>query len=466
MTTSFSQLIDVYVTLSQQDGIEHPEPFFISLTKKSRFSSRLTALYLAASESKGLSEVHAEPYPEEFLEPEEDDQEDDRHERLEEEAAKEQSNFEAEPVKPLDREGESTEEEQAGASKTTDQETIDDDVDEIYEEEPDVNDPSQEETDALRENKETDQFAQEQLGESQIQKNEHEQSNESKSKAEVKAGTETLGGNDSLDQTDGAENGDDESSGSSTVQGENDPLQSRQYSFADDSVDDTWLTDDEDTANERSPEYLPPISELAEEKLSQSSFDANVQHHEVAASENTEWQEPADHIENPESNPEEQDLENEEDYLLNSEAVAQVWGQPSHEDHEHSRDQGREEAPQPNENSEHAAENEWNTFDEELDFDIGGEQPDEQTVVAPETDGPTSSGTFRVPEDSAEDDEDSITYDDDQLDFSPQPETDTAQARPTSHSPLGKRSRGDDEDDGEVDSDQGEYKRVRLESFF
>ncbi|KAJ9664108.1 hypothetical protein H2201_005348 [Coniosporium apollinis] len=51
---SFSQILDVYVQLQKHDGVQEPDPLYITLTTKTRFTTRLGALLQAATEGRGL----------------------------------------------------------------------------------------------------------------------------------------------------------------------------------------------------------------------------------------------------------------------------------------------------------------------------------------------------------------------------------------------------------------------------
>ncbi|TKA67923.1 hypothetical protein B0A49_05673 [Cryomyces minteri] len=55
--TSFSQILDVYVQLCRQEASQTPDPLYVTLGTRPRFSRRLQHLSQAASEGKGLSEV-------------------------------------------------------------------------------------------------------------------------------------------------------------------------------------------------------------------------------------------------------------------------------------------------------------------------------------------------------------------------------------------------------------------------
>ncbi|KAL4934498.1 uncharacterized protein BDV17DRAFT_8686 [Aspergillus undulatus] len=65
-TYSFNlkQIVDVYLQLCHNDGIEEPEALYLTLTTKRTAAEELSELMLAASEGKGLSEIQAwEVYP-------------------------------------------------------------------------------------------------------------------------------------------------------------------------------------------------------------------------------------------------------------------------------------------------------------------------------------------------------------------------------------------------------------------
>ncbi|KAF2085555.1 hypothetical protein K490DRAFT_67709 [Saccharata proteae CBS 121410] len=56
-STSFAQILDVYVQLYHLDGVQNPAPLYVTLTTKTRFSSRLQALLGAAADCQGLSHL-------------------------------------------------------------------------------------------------------------------------------------------------------------------------------------------------------------------------------------------------------------------------------------------------------------------------------------------------------------------------------------------------------------------------
>lgn len=456
MTTSFSQLVDVYVTLSRQDGVDHPEPFSIILSKKPRWNFRLSTLYLAAAESKGLSAVQADQYLEEYAEAD-DDYEENALEEYENgpstgskfEAAGEdedipaqsstESRFEDAAEKTT---GESTEAHDTAATTITDTEPA---PIETYPSEDRVADEASKEDNGNvpeTEGEEIDTAAEAETNQSVVVE-------EDSLEVEPEAELEASAGGDSLDQIGGIENGDNESSGSSTVQGENDQPPSSQYSSWDDSDDDdSWLMDDEDAVHEGSPEHLPPVSGSEATNFPDSFSDVNADDQAIALADDDEWPEVDGEAQPDETYPD--DSYNQQGHYEDTEAIPQDWDQVIPEDPQTYDDVQHEEAPNIDETSEQIADPEWSTFDEELDFNVGAEErhAEEAAVSVPEHS--TSSGTFRVPDDSAgEEDEDSITYDDDELDLPPQSKPETVQTRSSSQSPLGKRSRDDDDSDQE-----------------
>ncbi|CAD0114922.1 unnamed protein product [Aureobasidium uvarum] len=56
-STSFSELLDMYLQLHKLDGNDSPPPFRVSLTTKTRFSNRLASITQAISEGKGFSSL-------------------------------------------------------------------------------------------------------------------------------------------------------------------------------------------------------------------------------------------------------------------------------------------------------------------------------------------------------------------------------------------------------------------------
>ncbi|TID17885.1 conserved glutamic acid-rich protein [Venturia nashicola] len=456
MTTSFSQLVDVYVTLSRQDGIDHPEPFSIIMAKKPRWSSRLSTLYLAAAESKGLSAVQTDQSLEEYAEVDDEYEEncleaengpstdftvgtvDEDDDKFVPAQSSTESRFEDGTEETT---GESAEAQETATTTITDTEPAHNETcsseggpaDEVSKED---NNNNVHETEAEA-----------------IDTTEHRDTNQlelvgqdcSKTVSAPELAASASAGDDSLDQIGGIETGDNISSGSSTVQGEtNQP--SSQYSLWDDSDDDDrWLTIDEDAVHEGSPDQLPTASGLDDTHFPDSFSDANAEDQATALADDGEWPEGDDEAQ-PEPYPE--DAYTQDSYYEDPEAAPQEWDQIGHEETQTYDDANHDEVPHADETSEQVADREWATFDEDLDFDVGVEQQhaDEATVSVPGHS--TSSGTFRVPDDSAgEEDEDSITYDDEELDVHPHSKSENVQTQSSSQSPLGKRSRDDDDSD-------------------
>lgn len=59
--TRLSEVIDIYVRLQQNDGLENPPPLYMNLTSENRFSRRLDVLRNASIEGKGLSQLKSSP---------------------------------------------------------------------------------------------------------------------------------------------------------------------------------------------------------------------------------------------------------------------------------------------------------------------------------------------------------------------------------------------------------------------
>ncbi|KAJ5089280.1 hypothetical protein N7532_007964 [Penicillium argentinense] len=56
---TLQHILDIYVRLSYNDGITHPDPLYLTLTSKISSYSELAGLDSAANEGKGLSQIHA-----------------------------------------------------------------------------------------------------------------------------------------------------------------------------------------------------------------------------------------------------------------------------------------------------------------------------------------------------------------------------------------------------------------------
>ncbi|KAF5862984.1 hypothetical protein ETB97_010916 [Aspergillus alliaceus] len=53
------QIVDLYLQLCHNDGVDEPEPLYLTLNTKLTISAEVSDLLLAASEGKGLSEIHS-----------------------------------------------------------------------------------------------------------------------------------------------------------------------------------------------------------------------------------------------------------------------------------------------------------------------------------------------------------------------------------------------------------------------
>ncbi|KAH0556742.1 hypothetical protein GP486_005469 [Trichoglossum hirsutum] len=56
-TTTLSQIVDLYVQLFRQDGVDEPDPLYMTLTTKVRFSKRFNEISSAAADGKGISQL-------------------------------------------------------------------------------------------------------------------------------------------------------------------------------------------------------------------------------------------------------------------------------------------------------------------------------------------------------------------------------------------------------------------------
>ncbi|KAI9766983.1 MAG: hypothetical protein M1840_005941 [Geoglossum simile] len=56
-TTTLSQIVDLHVQLFHQDGVDEPDPLYMALTTKVRFSKRFNDIVCAAAEGRGISQL-------------------------------------------------------------------------------------------------------------------------------------------------------------------------------------------------------------------------------------------------------------------------------------------------------------------------------------------------------------------------------------------------------------------------
>lgn len=57
LSTSFSELLEVYLSLYRLDGFHEPDPLYVKLTTKTKFSAQLSLLRGAVAEGRGMSKV-------------------------------------------------------------------------------------------------------------------------------------------------------------------------------------------------------------------------------------------------------------------------------------------------------------------------------------------------------------------------------------------------------------------------
>ncbi|KAF2104346.1 hypothetical protein NA57DRAFT_51178 [Rhizodiscina lignyota] len=57
LSTSFSELLEVYLSLHSLDGTDQPHPLYVDLVTKTKFSARLSSLRGAIAEGRGMSQI-------------------------------------------------------------------------------------------------------------------------------------------------------------------------------------------------------------------------------------------------------------------------------------------------------------------------------------------------------------------------------------------------------------------------
>ena len=413
----------MYVTLSHNDGTEDVPPFTMDLYAKDRLSSRLTQLFQAASEKTGLSYLFHDDSEQGVEQGGEYQPGEGYYEGREEQG---QGTFETLPVdEPVLKEG--VDEEATSASRP---EVV---ANEQKEEETAVVEETQHQfDDALHEDDSYQQHDFYEEGGTDHTREEPEQDYGQNEEAEEDVYPDFVGR---------TEEGGGGSSGSSTVQGETQPEPSRGYPPPDD--DDEWLIDYSEEENnfdalenadrpEQRAEYgeeeiveetqVYDTADTAAEQTNKGEYDAGEEQPAESYDENSfpeadtfnqEFDPNADHYE---------EVEVQEEYEDDQEQIDQTDGQ-----------------------------NDW-------DYDDA-----QYAQVDAATTQESGTGTFQVPS-STEDneDEDEITFNDDEFTVNDEHTQDAAVQDHTTDSPLGKRGR-DEEDNGAVDgSDQGSSKRVRL----
>jgi hypothetical protein len=251
------------------------------------------------------------------------------------------------------------------------------------------------------------------------------------------------------------------SSGSSTVQGENDALRTGQFDGTFDG--DGRLTHYEDGPNMDDTLRQPPTAsedvqsqcdDYAEfdDSLIEFEDDQSPQYEDDSATTHPVYELPS----TPKSESRPGDIENQdpEGFVFDLDEGDQQWGLEEQDlDDSQYQDVGDANAPA----------EDWSESNEQK-----GTNHDTDLRAAFDVSNP-ESGTFQVPDESVQDDEDTINYDDDdELDEEeeemPEPAVIADQAHP-SGSPSVKRPREEDHEGGGEDGDDtGSYKRLRLTS--
>jgi hypothetical protein len=440
--------------LQQHDGIEQPPALRISIRTKPRFSAQLEALFTAAGEDKGLSQLQiSNPVVSETT--------------LTAAISDEQDGSETQ-TQLLQTEPEPFTNE-ANIPAQLSQQVVDEDLSHD-DAEPDNHDIYRESNEEVYEgNYDLEEYPEEGDGEvEEIEENiaypgeeslPHETETYEDESAEYEeptydeAGPSVLDGvsqNYLRDELVGAPEEDIESSGSSTVQGENDAPHNCQYFCA--FTPDHWLTQYKDSKLDDSAEKLASTFENIDQENIEHPGDHFTTHDE---DENATTHPVSDELaSNPPAEIEgESQSQNLEDSAYDLDTSNQEWGSVGYEDERHPEDQNLDDNQHEENGGEVASADRWDGFANQGNL---GDDND-FNVVTHSTHSAT--GTFQVPDESAEEDEDSITYDDEPEEEVVEESAVTASQAHSSGSPLGKRSREEDhESGGEDGSDKGLFK--------
>jgi hypothetical protein len=465
-TTSFSQIIDVYIQLQQHDGVEQPPALRISIRTKPRFSTQLEALFTAASEDKGLSQLHINnsivPRITHTASTVDNTRLPETQVQLSqtELAATEPAGLNEQTVGD-DLHRDETESSHVDVYQESDEG--------VYEHDFELEEYPDEATGEIGETEELTAYPDEGFvpGETSTYVDENAEYEDPTFIETQDPGTEAILEDHSHNEVIGAPEEDVESSGSSTVQGENDVPHNCQYSCALEPYD--LLTQYEDSALDDSsdqqasaPEHVDSEDvEYSGDHVTAYDEDENATAHPLseglsltltAETEDGASETQTQHLEDPA-------------YAL--EQADQEWDPVGYEDGGYPDEQSLDDSQQEENDGEVPSADAWDGFadqDEPVDH---GKPEDVTDLNAAIGSSHSAPGTFQVPDESAEEDEDSITYDDEPEEESlAEPAVTTSQAR-SSDSPLGKRSREDDhESGGEDGSDQGQCKRVCLDGDF
>jgi hypothetical protein len=505
--TSFSQIIDVYVQLKHQDGFEMPPALRVILRTKPRFSTQLQSLMKNAQENKGLSELHIiDSLIPNALQPNIDTEGTHEYEIQTEQETTEQEAILSGQLEEID-DGHSHSRDDGDSDHVDINQEENEDIystnyeDEEYAENGNGENEENEEDGELIESvnepigvhgspvkdEETEPFTADAYpDDNDVQTGPHEDPtvDEEDGQYEEPSYVEpdhseigTANADESAENDLSAPQDYNVSSGSSTVQGENDGVLTSQFDVALD--DDHRLTHYQDDPNlDDTLGQSPTPSEGVqgqcgdcsdfEDLLIKCKDDQTLVGHANPEYSSDQVQQHEDDIgathpvpelpstkltpksESKPSDTENQDLEG---FIFDLDEADQQWDseEQGHDDPEY---QVVDDTNAPAEHWEESVEQEGTNHDAELDaaFDLGH----------------STSGTFQVPDESVEDDEDTINYDDDEPEEEeeeevPEPAIIADQAHP-SDSPSVKRPREEDHEGGGEDGDDtGPYKRLRLD---
>jgi hypothetical protein len=443
------------------DGVETPEPLHLYLTTKTRFSAQLAALFQAESEGKGLSELQLRGSPshssgnvdEELYN--DADLEDAPEAEMREQLLEEQESTEMKKADSSEQQATNTDQVPESAEASLDVPTSEPEAAgeseislEAYQEEGQIEETEDQSLELQEHFDDNTQNLEENVDDTLYQEAEEPQD-------EVDAALEES----VVDQTVDLEEGDVGSSGSSTVQGENDAFPTGQSLSA--FNPDDWLTMFEEASNDSIPtlQTIPEVTD-PEENAPQSGDDPSA--HAKDGSSSTALGDTShdlvEHVDDQTAG--EQTHDEYEEHAFNLEAVNQEWNPDEYEE-EYNAEDADYDALEYHEGDTSVTEGSWAVLDNQNSATYTDNYGN---PLSPSKLPTTPGGLDQIPEE--DEDEDSITYDDDldeeQPVVSSESQIDASQARPT-NSPLGKRSREENaEGGGDEGSDQGSYKRFRL----
>lgn len=447
MTTNLARIINVYVRLMQNDGVENPAPLSIYLTTRTRFSTQLTDLIKAAGEQKGLSQLDL--FTDQSLEDDEEAGRWDEDENTKQDVNDDIAGLNDETIAKEDNEAIETDLQE---SRIDDAQPVAVEQTESAEQADESAQVNQYAADAVTLDEESVSGVTGQIDASAVGPELHlseetggrqldedtETYGEEYANGEVTNGNED--GGEQLEYAEEAEQGEGGSSGSSTVQGEIHPDQTRGYhSPFDDEESLIDYSDNEDVYSDPSSNTAQG-HDIADDQASTNKTAQNGPENGDEASGHTDpaWMQQDAYAEFTEH----------QDNGF-ADATYDDAGKPER-DEDDAGEVDLEQADQSH-NQEKA---DHEQADESWDLDGDDLEANEPAAA--------SNGTFQVPDEPYED-EDEITYDeDDDLTIANEQVNDATEEQ-SPKSPLGKRSRDDDDGDDWLDgSDQGVYKRIRV----